>query len=549
MSIIRLAKLSVLFTILLLAAESLQATVFTWDATGVSPDWGDGLNWVGGTAPPFTDVSNDDDLVFDASTNTAINLRNGIVDTVNQMTWNAGAPAYSYNQNAAVTDINLRGSGISVINNSSNTQTFNTNQFSFVSSGVLQANGAGFDFNNLGWFASNSAQLTYSGGFDTTIARIDATGTNANNKISTAPSALGGALGSGGTLIIEGAGNITVQKPFRIGNGSANAGPYASIRILHGDAIGTGATLTVGGSGNVDGRFELANNIAFSATKAINLHGRSNDSGTVGYDNSLSSAIWNFSGDNSISSPFTLTDAANGTGNNFNFGSASGTLTVSSALALPASSVLSFQGAGDGEFSGAISGGNGVLKLGTGTLTLSGANVYTGNTEIEGGTLTATSTFLDDMANVLVAGGANFNLAYSGNDTVRSLYLNGIPQQPGLYGVGAGGASFFTGTGLLNVTTLGPPLLSHPGDFDGDGDVDGADFVAWQTNFPIPSGATPAQGDADGDTDVDGADFAIWQNNFPTSPSPGASPVPEPQSLILLSIGGLFALTWRRMKG
>jgi hypothetical protein len=69
---------------------------------------------------------------------------------------------------------------------------------------------------------------------------------------------------------------------------------------------------------------------------------------------------------------------------------------------------------------------------------------------------------------------------------------------------------------------------SHPGDFDSDGDVDGADFVAWQTNFPKPSGATLAQGDADNDGDVDGADFVVWQTNFPFTPAPGASPVPEP---------------------
>lgn len=72
-----------------------------------------------------------------------------------------------------------------------------------------------------------------------------------------------------------------------------------------------------------------------------------------------------------------------------------------------------------------------------------------------------------------------------------------------------------------------------PGDFDADGDVDGADFVAWQTNFPKPGGATLSQGDADGDGDVDGADFVVWQTSFPSSP-PDASPVPEPTGFCLL---------------
>jgi hypothetical protein len=83
-----------------------------------------------------------------------------------------------------------------------------------------------------------------------------------------------------------------------------------------------------------------------------------------------------------------------------------------------------------------------------------------------------------------------------------------------------------------NVILNAAPLL--PGDFDADGDVDGADFVAWQTHFPTASGATLAMGDADRDGDVDGADFVVWQANFPTSPAGATSPVPEPSGAIIV---------------
>lgn len=76
------------------------------------------------------------------------------------------------------------------------------------------------------------------------------------------------------------------------------------------------------------------------------------------------------------------------------------------------------------------------------------------------------------------------------------------------------------------------------GDFDGDGDVDGADFVAWQTHYPLASGATLAQGDADGDGDVDATDFAAWQTAFAGSP---VNAVPEPGSIVLL-VGSLIGL-------
>lgn len=86
---------------------------------------------------------------------------------------------------------------------------------------------------------------------------------------------------------------------------------------------------------------------------------------------------------------------------------------------------------------------------------------------------------------------------------------------------------------LTYTTTPG-----KPGDFDGDGDVDGADFVAWQTHYPLASGATLANGDADADGDVDGADFAVWQSSFSGSP---VSTVPEPGSIVLF-VGSLVGL-------
>ncbi|MCC7087441.1 MAG: hypothetical protein IT427_20755 [Pirellulales bacterium] len=83
---------------------------------------------------------------------------------------------------------------------------------------------------------------------------------------------------------------------------------------------------------------------------------------------------------------------------------------------------------------------------------------------------------------------------------------------------------------VINSVSVYNSLL--PGDFDGDNDVDGADFVVWQTHFPTASGASLATGDADGDGDVDGADFVTWQSHFPMSAS--AAVVPEPHSFWIL---------------
>ena len=53
-----------------------------------------------------------------------------------------------------------------------------------------------------------------------------------------------------------------------------------------------------------------------------------------------------------------------------------------------------------------------------------------------------------------------------------------------------------------------------PGDFDQDSDVDGEDFLNWQTGFGMVAGATASDGDGDFDGDVDGEDFLIWQQNL-----------------------------------
>jgi T5SS/PEP-CTERM-associated repeat protein len=87
---------------------------------------------------------------------------------------------------------------------------------------------------------------------------------------------------------------------------------------------------------------------------------------------------------------------------------------------------------------------------------------------------------------------------------------------------------------ISRLYTTGVLSVAIPGDFDSDGDLDGADFVAWQTNFPRGSGATLSQGDSDGDGDVDGADFVAWQTHFPFAPASGVATVPEPTAAMLL---------------
>jgi hypothetical protein len=63
----------------------------------------------------------------------------------------------------------------------------------------------------------------------------------------------------------------------------------------------------------------------------------------------------------------------------------------------------------------------------------------------------------------------------------------------------------------------------------------------------MATGADLIDGDADGDGDVDGADFVVWQTNFPFMSSSGTSPVPEPSSIVIGSVIGIIVIS-RRMR-
>lgn len=88
---------------------------------------------------------------------------------------------------------------------------------------------------------------------------------------------------------------------------------------------------------------------------------------------------------------------------------------------------------------------------------------------------------------------------------------------------------------LSGIRILGTPSA----DFDGDGDVDGADFLTWQQGFG--SGTTRAEGDADFDNDVDGDDLAIWQLQYGNG-----SPIGSADFNCNGVVDGSDFLTWQR---
>lgn len=70
-------------------------------------------------------------------------------------------------------------------------------------------------------------------------------------------------------------------------------------------------------------------------------------------------------------------------------------------------------------------------------------------------------------------------------------------------------------------------------DFDGDGAVDGNDFLIWQRGLRTDGLANRSSGDADSDGMTDGVDLKVWRSSFGVQSAVGAAaanqlPVPEP---------------------
>jgi autotransporter-associated beta strand protein len=168
--------------------------------------------------------------------------------------------------------------------------------------------------------------------------------------------------------------------------------------------------------------------------------------------------------------------------------------TVTNTAATP--SVLTIDGSTSHSFSGTINNGTGgisLVKKGGSTFTLNGAHTYTGDTSVQGGTLSLNNAFLADASAVRITTGATLNLTHGQSDTIDKLFVNGVQQPAGTYN--SGNTSYITGSGTLNVTSgpSGDPFATwaeandldgSPGkeagfndDPDGDGVANGLEWI------------------------------------------------------------------------
>ena len=98
-------------------------------------------------------------------------------------------------------------------------------------------------------------------------------------------------------------------------------------------------------------------------------------------------------------------------------------------------------------------------------------------------------------------------------------------------------------TTAISINGVVSVVATAPGDFNGDGVVDGADLAKWQADY-----GSNGESDADGDGDTDGADFLEWQRQKSRTSIQGLKSshrIPEPKSTWLATSATMGSLMLR----
>jgi autotransporter-associated beta strand protein len=146
-----------------------------------------------------------------------------------------------------------------------------------------------------------------------------------------------------------------------------------------------------------------------------------------------------------------------------------------------------------------LTGGNNVsvLKTGTSTWTLSGANTYTGTTTVNDGILSVTQATLADTAAVNVAAPGVLNLTHAATDTVDRFFIDGAEQAAGTWGSLASSATNktarITGTGILLATN----------------GASAGGFSSWATALGLTAGNNGAAQNPDNDGFENGTEYIL----------------------------------------
>ena len=378
-----------------LPATPARAQDATWLASPATNTFSLGANWDTGTVPTGT-------AYFGATNTNNLRINSGAVTPIGGWTFTASAPAYTFDNNY---NANLRFDGAGIVVNGGSVTIDNTQgQLSFRNSSTA-GSAVVNNLNSLTYFYDNSS-----------AGNASITNTGAGLSFYNSSTA-------GSASITHNSGFLDFFDSSTAG--SATITSNAGI-LFFGSSTAGNASIT--GSGRTD---FVDHSTAGSASITVNYYLSFNDNSTAG-----SATLLNNAGG--------LVDFSNTTGPNGDHKISAGSIAGAGSYNLGANELTTGSNNLSTEVSGVIAGtGGSLVKVGTGTLTLSGANTYDGGTTINGGTLQLGSAggIGSILGTVTVGSGAKFDLINA--DT------------SGITGISNGGNTYFrnsTSAGSTHIT-------------------------------------------------------------------------------------------------
>src|SRR6266404_2961705 len=396
-------------SLIALAPSAAHAIDGAWIGPGA--EWTDGTNW---SSPP--DVPDNAATFTNNGAPTSVTISDDA--SINTIQLTVGATAFDFTTSGTGITFNINGAGI--VNNSAfapsliNNDTLNFNGTSSAGNAVItNNNGAVLSFNNNSTagnatITTNNGALTQfndnsTGGnaqFITNAGAVvdfsNTSGPNGDGNISAGSIAGAGNYYLGSNLLTVGGNNLSTTVSGVIsdcgdsGSDCSNAGATGGGLIK----IGTG-TLTLSGANTYTGPTMV-------------------NAGTL-----QAGAV------NAFSSASAFTVASGATLDLAGFDQTVGSLAGAGNVTLGSATLTTNGDGSDTTFSGTISGSGGLVKVGDGTLTLSGNNSYQGGTIVSAGTLAVGSSRAVGTGPLTLADGTTLQAAANGLALANAVRLNG----------------------------------------------------------------------------------------------------------------------------
>jgi autotransporter-associated beta strand protein len=461
----------------------------TWLLSPGSSDWDTAANWAPAAVPTST-------ATFGASNTTTITFSSATFIGTIQL--NAGAPTYTFDIGPNFLEID----GTGIVNNSSNRLTLSNSgpegtffvNASTAGDTIINNTSTGFtEF--AGTSTAGTALITNSTGATTFFVETSTAGAATITTNSGSFTEFNDASTAGDATVITNSGGTTLFQNTASGAQAqfiTNAGGVFDISVLSAGGTGVGS---IAGAGNYNlGSKTLtvgSNNLSTDVSGVIADGGFGG--GTGGSLVKVGPGTLTLSGNNIYTGGTTISAGTLQLGDGGTAGSIMGDVIDNA--------VFAFDRSDDVNFGGVISGSGALKQIGSGALTLAGANTYTGGTSLNFGSLIIGDNRALGTGALAMAAGTTLSFLGTSNFTVaNNIQITGTANfapPSGTIQTLAGNISNGASVGTFDLSGLGTLVLSGSSAYTGPTNVNAgvlqggaANAFAPSSAFTVASGAT-----------------------------------------------------------